>query len=81
MFVAKDAAECFALVIFLCDNYLSIRPEEAASPEARFFDIARRLPQEIQETLCHRAHGESRDLILSQERELAFKKIAMLICN
>jgi hypothetical protein len=69
------AAELFAVVIFLCDGILKIK-EEKTDEATRFFEIAKRLPMELQMMLCYRVVGSMKINILGEQRELAFKKLA-----
>jgi len=68
------AAERFALVVF-SDGLLQIK-DTAPTPAARFFNIARRLPLELQMVLCHRVMGSTKEIIAGKESEEAFKELA-----
>ena len=57
------AAEMFALVVFVSDGLLQINDTATLSPAARFFNIARRLPLEIQMVLCFRQVGSDKEII------------------
>ena len=75
------AAEVFALIVFLCDGLLQIKPafpNPAADPSAvlRFFVIAKSLPLDLQMVLCHRAVGSMRQNILHKDSEAAFHFLA-----
>jgi len=70
----------------LCDNLLQIKPAShlAATPDhaaaaTRFFDIAKRLPMELQTILCHHAVGSTKQNILRKESEAAFKSLAGIL--
>ena len=71
-------SDLFALVIFLCDDLLSVRTESSpfgtsTRKAARFFQIARSLPIELQMLLCNRAFGAGKNSVLSKHSEPAFK--------
>ena len=66
----------FALMVFICDALLTIRPSSSSHSAARFLSIASRLPMELQMILCHRLHGSTKDTILSKDSEAAFKHTA-----
>ena len=109
-------AEFFALVVFLCDDYLALvknartglEAERTAASrdrgnekkgknrkmkkwddseecfftrreceinQARFLDIATRLPLDLQMTLCHRVCKSPGHVILQRDSELAFKAV------
>ena len=68
----EAAAEMFALVVFQCDGLLQIK-ETALTPAARFFNIARSLPLELQMVACYRAVGSARVPIPNRSTEDAFK--------
>jgi len=69
------AAEMFALVVFVSDGLLQIKAT-TPSPAARFFNIARRLPLELQMVLCFRLVGSDKEIIHSKDSEVAFKELA-----
>jgi len=71
----EAAAEMFALVVFVSDELLQIK-DTIPTPAARFFNIARRLPLELQMVLCHRVVGSPKEIIRAQDREVAFKSLA-----
>ena len=79
------AAEVFALVIFLCDDLLRLKPAlpasaiTAAAAAARFFVISKRLPMELQMILCHFAVGSMKQNIRQKESELAFKLLTGIL--
>jgi len=71
------AAEIFALVVFVSDGLLQIDDTTTTpSPAARFFNIARRLPLELQMVLCHCVVGSAKDIIQGKDSEVAFKSLA-----
>jgi len=74
------AAEVFALIVFLCDDLLQLKPAFAATfspPGAfRFLTIAAKLPMELQMVLCRRAVGSTKQNILRKDSEAAFKSLA-----
>ena len=77
------SSDLFAQVIFLCDDLLTVRAESSAfssannNKEARFFQIARCLPMELQMMLCNRVFGAGKDIVLTKPSELAFKKLGV----
>ena len=81
------AAEVFALVVFLCDDLLQLKPAShlAATPDhtaaSRFFTIAKRLPMELQMIICHRAVGSMKQSILRKDSEAAFKSLARILLS
>ena len=70
------AAEMFALVVFVSDGLLQINETTTPSPAARFFNIAARLPLELQMVLCFRQVGSDKEIIPGKESEIAFKELA-----
>ena len=73
----KLAAEMFALVVFVSDGLLQINETTTTStPAARFFNIARRLPLELQMMLCFRQVRSDKEIIAGKESEVAFKSLA-----
>jgi len=77
------AAEIFALTVFLCDDLLLLKRVRTSSRRSgnmglatRFFDIASKLPTELQMILCHRVVGSVKERILSKDSEHAFKVLA-----
>jgi len=81
-------SDLFALVIFLCDDLLSARTESSASSVSSsphnaarsFFQIARRLPMELQMMLCNRVFGAG-STVLTKDSEPAFKKLGRLLAR
>lgn len=78
----EQAAEFFAVTVFLCDDLLKLREGEEntkKSPTTRFFNITRQLPMELQMILCYRLAGASGDNIPGKPREAAFRDLAKKI--
>jgi len=73
---ATPAARKYALVIFLCDGLLRIKRETTVTREARFFNIASRLPMELQRLLCQRVEGKMKTDIPRKQCEAAFMSLA-----
>ena len=69
------AAENFALIVFVSDDLLQIKATPP-TPAAKFFNIARRLPLELQMVLCHRVVGSAKEIIQGKDSEAAFKSLA-----
>ena len=74
--VDEQAAEGFALTVFLCDGLLQLKPAltttttaSAATDASRFFGIASKLPMELQMILCHRAVCSMKQNILQRDSE------------
>ena len=70
----------FALVVFVCDDLLSVGAESSTSSlsikkAARFFQIAQCLPIELQMVLCNRVLGSGKDHVLTKHSEPAFKRL------
>ena len=72
----EAAAEMFALVVFISDELLQIKDTKITTPAARFFDIARSLPLELQMVLCHRLVGSPKETVQGRDSEVAFKELA-----
>ena len=72
----EAAAEIFALVVFVSDGLLQV-DDTTPAPAARFFNIARRLPLELQMVLCFRQVGSDKETIPAKDSEVAFKELAM----
>jgi len=70
------AAEMFALVVFVSDGLLQVKDPTTATPAARFFSIAKRLPLEIQMVLCFRQVGSDKEILPGKDSEVAFKELA-----
>ena len=69
------AAEMFALVVFVSDGLLQMK-DPAPTPASRFFNIARKVPLELQMILCCRLAGTPKEIIQGKNSEAAFKKLA-----
>jgi len=74
------AADVFALLVFLCDDLVTLPLAEAATPPqraaaTRFFAVARRLPMDVQMVLCHRSIGSPKTVITGNASELAFQAL------
>jgi hypothetical protein len=67
-------AEIFAMIIFVCDKLLEIKAENTTEA-ARVFNIAKRLPMELQMVLCYRVMGSMKTNISGEMRETSFKKL------
>jgi len=65
----------FALVVFVSDGLLQIK-DTTPSPAARFFNIARSLPLELQMVMCHRVVGSCQEIIQDNDSEMAFQSLA-----
>ena len=78
-FVGEMAAEMFALVVFVSDGFLQII--DTTTTAARFFNIARRLPLELQMVLCSRVVGSDKEIITGKDSEVAFKELARKLCS
>jgi len=72
----QQAAEIFALVVFVSDGLLQINDTKTTTPAARFFSIARRLPLELQMMLCFRQVESQKEIISGKDSEVAFKSLA-----
>jgi ankyrin repeat protein len=71
----KQAAALFALIVFACDGILKIK--RTCGPKYdRFFNIAGKLPMEIQMILCHRVFDSMKNGIASKYSEPAFRGLA-----
>jgi len=79
------AADLFALTIFLCDELLQLKPDASSISNSvatngafRFFSIVSKLPMELQMLLCHRVVGSTKQNVLHQDSEDAFKFLARM---
>ena len=71
------AAEMFALVVFVSDEFLRIsQGNHSTRPAARFFSVAARLPLELQMFMCRRVLGSAKEIISGKDCELAIKDLA-----
>jgi len=90
------AAEIFALMVFLCDDLLQLKPlaattatanpaetdvAAAATAATRFFAIASKLPMELQMILRHRIVGSMKQNILRKDSEAAFKSLGRILLD
>jgi hypothetical protein len=75
------AAEIFAPMVFLSDNLLRIRENDAPCAAASFFSIALKLPQELQMVLSHRVMGSARTNISGRARERGFRNFVRLVAE
>jgi ankyrin repeat protein len=88
--VDKDAAELFAVTVFLCDDFLRLKEPTSSSSSSslsvtdttiaiaatfRFFRIAKNLPMELQMILCYRVFGSGKENILLKDSEAAFNQL------
>ena len=74
-------SDLFALVVFLCDDLLipsAASTSAAFHKAARFFQITKRLPMELQMMICNRAFGVGKDIVLTKHSEPAFKRLGRL---
>jgi len=77
-------SDLFALVIFLCDDLVAVSAESpsssATSQQAtRFFQIAQRLPIELQMMISNRVFCSQKSIILTKHSEPAFKRLGRLL--
>ena len=72
----NEAAEMLALVVFVSDVLLQIQDTTTPSPAARFFNIIKQLPLELQMVLCFRQVGSAKEIISGNDSEVAFKELA-----
>ena len=83
--VDELAAELFALIVFLCDDLLQLKPvlastsTAAAADATRFFTIAKKLAMELQMVLSRRVTGSMKQNILLKDSEAAFKSLAWIL--
>lgn len=78
------AGEIFALVVFLCDDFLALKkPEEnngelkrERERERRFFQVAKALPLDLQMVLCNRVAGSAGMVIRRENSERGFREAA-----
>jgi hypothetical protein len=73
---SERASEILAQVVFLSDGLLQMGPPVFSRSAARFFEIAKRLPFELQMILCYRVAGARRTLIPEEKREAGFRSLA-----
>jgi hypothetical protein len=75
--VNVEAAELFAMVVFICDDLLKVKTLPTDSRVLRFFNMITKLPMELQMVLCYRVFGSMKHNILSKDSEVAFKALAI----
>lgn len=73
------AAQLFALVVYLCDDYFRLRPATRATSAARFAFVASRLPMELQMRLCNLAAGFEDHTIPQADVERGFMVMARVM--
>jgi hypothetical protein len=69
-FVLPFAERVFYLLTMICDGYLSIK-----SNNNRFFEIACKLPVDLQMVLCNRLYHSPRDIIPYTNASFVFKNL------
>jgi len=76
------AAEVFALIVLLGDDYLKFR-KSSMTQTKRFFSICSRLPQELQMTVCCKVFEDPRKdaLIEAKQLALALKRLYHELLN
>jgi len=80
--LGERAAEVFALIVFLCDDFLQLEETGDQKQAAiRFIEIARRLPMEVQMIVCRRLVDSVKDSILAKDSEVAFKDLARILLS
>jgi len=72
----QDAADLFALVVFISDGLKKIKPRQQETPAARFFNVAAKLPLELQMVLCLRTCHSPRDFIQKK-----YSEEALILCG
>jgi len=81
------AADMFAMIIFLCDGILKLKPNSLTNTRrnengaARFFLLASKLPMELQMILCRRVLGSNKDMILTKHSEISFAYLTSLFSS
>ena len=73
-FCDEMAAMMFAMIVFVSDELLQIN-DSTTTPAARFFNLARRLPMELQMVLCYRMMKSAKEIISRTNCESAFKDL------
>jgi hypothetical protein len=63
----------FAVVVLSCDGFLETKKEKTDNT-TRFFNIARRVPMEIQMILCHRAYGSTKEIVKTDDLDFGLRK-------
>jgi hypothetical protein len=72
------AGGVFALVVFLCENFLRLKAGDC-SWTARFFRIAMALPMEMQMILCHRVVESMGATIVGEDCDVAFRMLTQTL--
>jgi len=68
----------FALTVLLCDDYVTIKPSLLPNSQtARFFQIAAKLPMDLQGILALRSQRSAKVVISSKRLEFALRKILL----
>jgi len=76
--LARDAAQIFAAVVFLCEGLVQVPTAAATSRPGRFLSVLENVPLELQMLLCWRAVEEPRrEIIPSRDSEPAFRELAL----
>jgi len=75
------AADLFALVVFLCDDFLAVATSATCNSVVPFFRMTTRLPMELQMMVCCRAFGSLQPHILSSLCEASFRALTSLFLN
>lgn len=68
-----SAADWFAAMVLIADDFVRLAPREAGTNTGRFFAMATRLPMEMQMVLCNRTVGIAGDLVLLKNSEHSFR--------
>lgn len=74
-----NSANVFASIVFLSDGLLAAKPAPFTEEDrgaARFFEIAQKLPLDLQMILARRTVGSMRDFVLSKYAEPAYVDLA-----
>jgi len=73
---ARNASDTFALIVFLCDEYLAIKSAHREGPTCRFLKIAQQLPLDAQMVLSNRLFGLESEIVPLRLSEESFKRTA-----
>jgi hypothetical protein len=76
---AVHASELYATIVCHCDDYTKISPLKRKTSAARFYNIAKKIPMELQMLLANRAFQVPEDVISIRLTEQAFKKVLGLL--
>jgi len=76
-FAVADAATLYAIVIFLCDDFLTAECLPDEHPCFRFFRMMQRLPMQLQMIVCHRAFRSPHDSVLHYDLEKALRTVTL----